>query len=111
MTHAWIKAALTAIAASAALYTPHATAGVHCTEKVTMAILHQNGDIYFQTDNTCSAHWCQINWGTPEKNKNGLAMLLSAKLSERPLTFYWGSLNACSEKNPVYKSPEYVMMY
>jgi hypothetical protein len=104
------RVASAALVATASLHAPLASAGVHCTERISQAILHENGDIYFQTDNTCNGAWCQIKWGTPEKNKNALAMLLSAKLAERPITFYWTGINACSEKNAVYASPGYMML-
>lgn len=85
-----------------------ANAAAMCTEKITKTILHANGQVYFQTDQTCSANWCQINWGAPTNNKNGLAALLSAKLAERPLSFYWPNITSCDEKNVTYASPEYL---
>jgi len=103
-------AAAVVVVATASLHAPLASAGVHCTEKVSLAIYHQNGDVYFQTDNTCSTGWCQINYGTAEKNKTGLAMLLSVKLAERPITFFWSGINSCSEKNVLYASPGYMML-
>ncbi|MDH0867074.1 hypothetical protein [Mitsuaria sp. GD03876] len=111
MKRALIRSTLAALALGATLHAPLAQAGVHCTERVSMAILHSNGGIFFQTDNTCSNGWCQINWGTPEKNKNALAMMLSAKLADRPLTFYWPTLDNCSAKNAVYGSPDYMVLY
>ena len=103
-------AATAAAALTMSLHVSPAQAGVHCTEKITQAILHKNGDVYFQTDNTCNGAWCQINWGTPEKNKNGLAMLLSAKLADRQVTFFWETLATCGEKNGTYASPGYMIL-
>lgn len=110
MKRALTQGLTVAMVLTASLHAPLASAGVHCTEKISQAILHENGDIYFQTDNTCNGAWCQIKWGTPEKNKNALAMLLSAKVADRSITFYWNGLTTCSEKNPVYTSPGYMML-
>ncbi|OWQ87007.1 hypothetical protein CDN99_20145 [Roseateles aquatilis] len=106
-----IQAITATMALTASMYTPMVNAGVHCTEKIRSAILHENGEVYFETDNTCNGAWCQVAWGTSERKKNALAMLLSAKLAERPVTFYWPTLNACSEKNVVYASPGYMVLY
>jgi hypothetical protein len=90
---------------------PCANAGVSCTENVTAAILRSNGHVYFHSDKTCTTDWCQINWGTSERNRNGLAMLLLAKASEKPIYFHWSNLNSCSERNPVYASPDFMSLY
>ncbi len=84
-------------------------AATHCTEAITRAILHAGGGIYFTSDKTCS-NWCQINWGTSEKNKNGYAMLLAAQTSARTITFYWPNVEACTEVNATYASPDYMML-
>lgn len=85
-------------------------AGASCTENITSAILHSNGNVYFLSDKTCNATWCQINWGTDDKNKKALAMLLLAKATNKPVTFYWSNLGSCSEVNPVYSSPAYMSL-
>jgi hypothetical protein len=87
-----------------------AIAGVTCTESVRSAILHSNGNVYFLTDQTCNGAWCQIEWGTSERNKNALAMLLLAKATSKPISFYWSNLGSCSQANPVYTSPAYISM-
>lgn len=88
---------------------PVTHAATHCTEAVTRAILHANGGIYFTSDKTCP-NWCQVNWGTGEKNKNGYAMLLAAQTSARTITFYWTNIAACNEVNATYASPDYMML-
>ena len=85
-------------------------AGVTCNENITSTILHSNGNVYFLSDKTCTTSWCQINWGTDDKNKKGLAMLLLAKATSKPVTFNWPNLNACTEANPVYTSPPYMSL-
>ena len=87
-----------------------AMAGTTCTENIKSAILHSNGNIYFTSDQTCATAWCQINWGTEEKNKKAFAMLLLAKATSKPISFYWSNLNSCTEVNPVYSSPAYMSL-
>jgi hypothetical protein len=99
-----------AIGLMAASISTLSVAGVTCTENIRSAILHSNGNVYFLSDQTCNAAWCQIDWGTSEKNKNALAMLLLAKATSKPISFYWTNLNSCSEANPVYTSPSYMSL-
>lgn len=101
------KAALGVLAASICTL---ATAGVTCTESIASAVLHSNGGVYFLSDKTCTASWCQVNWGTDDKNKKALAMLLLAKATAKPVSFYWPNLNSCSEVNPAYTSPAYMSL-
>ncbi|MBC7489452.1 MAG: hypothetical protein H7240_05135 [Glaciimonas sp.] len=85
-----------------------ANAGVECLERVTRVILHSNGGVYFMVDTTCTTTWCQINWGTAEKNKLAFSMLLTAKVTGKPLKFYWpnGLCQTYSNQTP-YLSPDY----
>lgn len=83
-------------------------AGAHCTEEISSAILHENGNVYFQTNATCP-NWCQIKWSTEEDKNRAYSTLLAARTTDRKLTFYWNNLNACSEINPTYQSPEYMV--
>lgn len=111
MTRSLINTVAAAVTITAACHAPAAIAGVHCTEKIWQPILHENGRIFFQTvGGTCGDSWCEINWGTPEKNKNGLSMLMTAKLTDRAVTFYWGALSSCDQKNATYASPGYMML-
>jgi redox-sensitive bicupin YhaK (pirin superfamily) len=97
------------IAALLIALSPIAKAATHCTETITRAILHLNGNIYFTSDKTCP-NWCQVNWGTSEKNKNAFAMLLAAQTAARSITFYWPSVSECTEVNATYASPDYMML-
>lgn len=87
----------------AALLSLNAHGGVYCNEAVTQVIVHQDGGIYFQTDQTCSHGWCRANWGAA--SRNAYAMLLTAKTTGRRLQMYWDALGACSQKNPAGASP------
>ena len=80
-------------------------ADVWCTENITSLIVHDNGNIYLETDQTCISSWCQISLSTPAANNNAYAMLLSAKMAGKKVTFEWGSLSSCAAQNPVYSSP------
>lgn len=94
-----------------ALAVSQPTIAAVCNEKVTKVITHQDGNIYFQTDKTCSGAWCMINWGTAEKNKQGYAMLITAKTSGASIDFQWPALNNCSLFNSFSASPEFMGMY
>ena len=98
------------LAATACFSASLSHAAASCVENVTMAILHSNGNVYFTTDQTCSTTWCQVDWGTAEKNKNALAALLMAKMGDLSMEFYWPNIQACSDKNAVYSSPAYMML-
>lgn len=87
----------------AALISLNAHGGVYCNESVTQVIVHQDGGVYFQTDQTCSDGWCKANWGAA--SRNAYAMLLTAKTTGRRLQMYWDALGACSQKNPALASP------
>lgn len=87
-----------------------AWSAAECTEKVTRVINHKNNGIYFQTDKTCSSNWCQIAWGTEAANNRGFSVLLTAKTTDKTVTIYWPELSSCDALNPVYKSPEYIIL-
>jgi hypothetical protein len=86
------------------------TASAQCIERITYVILHMNGDVYFRSDKTCTQSWCQIAWGSAEKNKNALAMLMLAKASSRSVEFYWPAIASCETANAAYASPDYMLL-
>jgi hypothetical protein len=100
-----LKLALGLITASACTV---AVAAASCAENIRSVILHANGNVYFLTDKTCNLSWCQINWGSEASNKNALAMLLLAKATSKPVSFYWSNLPSCNDSNPTYGSPDYM---
>ena len=96
----------TALSLSLTMMKAHAVA---CTETVINLIVHSSGNVYFQTNATCG-NWCQINWSTEAANKNGYAMLLTAKTTGKTLTFVWPNLSACNVSNVTYASPDYIIL-
>ena len=80
---------------------------VSCGENVTSVILHSNGNVYFKTDQTCTNNWCQITWTGEGDKDRALSVLLTARATEKKITFYWQNINACSEQNVTYASPGY----
>ncbi len=88
--------------------TTDANANIDCVETVTAVIIHSNGGVFFQTDQTCSGTWCQLAWSDAETLKKGYAMLLQAKALGAPLGFDWASISACSQFNAWAASPMYV---
>ncbi|RTZ24060.1 hypothetical protein [Vibrio penaeicida] len=90
------------------LFTGSSFAGIHCTESISAAILHKNGNVYFTSSKTCKS-WCQIRWTSETDKDRAFSMLLAARTAKTPVTFYWGNLNSCTEKNPTYQSPDYIV--
>ncbi len=88
-----------------------AHASALCTESIVNVILHTNGNIYFMTDKTCSGNWCQLNLkaGDVPTNKNAYAMLLMAKAMSKPINFQWDTVTDCTQQNPVYASPAFMV--
>jgi len=84
---------------------------VSCTETVTAIVLHTNGYVYFTTSQTCVAGWCQLGFSTTDGNKQAYAMLLQAQALNKPLTFQWDNISACTSANALYASPTIVVMY
>lgn len=84
-----------------------ASAGVYCTESLLSVIAHDDGNYYFKSDKTCQSAWCQIAWGPTDgvRNRNGYAMLLTAKASERQVMFFWPNITSCTQANATYASP------
>lgn len=86
-------------------------AGAYCwNENIEQLVIRENGFISFLTDKSCP-FWCTINPAWPENRiKNSYAMLLSAKLSGSPVTFYWqGQVVGCEEV-PLETSPTTIML-
>ncbi|HSI50822.1 MAG TPA: hypothetical protein VLA61_21355 [Ideonella sp.] len=77
-----------------------------CTETVTQVFNHSNGNVYFATDQTCAASWCQLS-GNADFVKRGYAMLTTAQLAGKKITFKWPNIAACTQ-NALYSSPEYM---
>lgn len=84
-------------------------AGIYCVENVDRVIVHSNGGVYFKTDKTCSGGWCQIDWADADRIDRAYSMLLTAKTTGTPLTFYW-LLESCDQINETYSSPGSVQM-
>lgn len=102
----WLLLALPLLGMSQALAQAN---GIYCTENVTTVIVHSNGNVYFQTSQTCNA-WCQLNWSTANLINQGYAALLSAKLSGMAVMLYWPNISSCSAQNVVYASPDSVAL-
>lgn len=83
------------------------SAAASCEEVITSLVMHSNGQVYFKTDKTCTVDWCHLNWGDTDRINRGYAMLLAARSTERPVSFYWAGLSNCSSTNPAYASPDY----
>ncbi|MFL6660262.1 MAG: hypothetical protein ACJ8GW_19405 [Massilia sp.] len=97
------------IAASLMATTGSAFAAAECIETITHVILHENGNIYFNTDKTCSQTWCQLNWNAAA-NKNAYALLLTAQTTGRTVRLYWANLASCNDLQPTYASPNYMTL-
>lgn len=102
MNKAWVLG----LELAAALACGSVSAATECTEVITHVFNHSNGDVYFSTDKTCKAGWCQLN-GNAEFVRRGYAMLLAAQLAGKPVAFWWPQLASCTQ-NATYASPEYM---
>jgi hypothetical protein len=80
-----------------------------CTEHITSVIAHVNGFIYFQSDQTCSVNWCQLNW-TGTTLQNGYAALLSARALGSSVNLAWPNIATCTTQNATWASPDYVQI-
>ena len=95
-----------ALALALAISCGSVNAATECKETVTQVFNHSNGDVYFSTDKTCKAGWCQLS-GNAEFVKRGYAMLLTAQLAGKQVAFWWPQLASCTQ-NATYASPEYM---
>jgi hypothetical protein len=84
-------------------------ADIACTEHITSVIAHVDGFIYFQSDQTCSGVWCQLNW-TGTTLQNGYAALLSARALGSSVTLAWPNIATCTTQNALFASPDYVQI-
>lgn len=84
-------------------------AAIYCVENVTRVIVHGNGNVYFQTDKTCSGGWCQLDWAESERINRAYSLLLAARTTNTELIFNW-QLENCGQVNETYSSPGSVQM-
>jgi hypothetical protein len=88
-----------------------ANAGEYCWNETVQYVILNGGDIYFTTNKSCPS-WCKVDpaW-TEEQRKRAYAMLLSAKLAEKPLTLYWTEhATSCAGAVPAYSIPIVVLL-
>lgn len=84
-------------------------AAAGCVETVTEVITHANGNVYFNTNQTCRA-WCQVNWSA-EAAKKAYALLLQAKATSAPVLFQWHAIASCAASaNASANSPDYMVL-
>ena len=91
------------------------SAGINCSDKITSVIAHSNGNIYFNTENVCSAHWCvlgQEKWNTSDKLKSGLSTLLSANAQKREVIIEWDAsvVPSCDTVLSEYATPGFILI-
>jgi len=99
-----------AILSAGILFISSQAYAVNCAEKVTNVIAHSNGQIYFQTDTTCAANWCQLYWSDAKMIDRAYAALLTALTTDKTVVFEWNSLTSCTSQNQVYAVPGYVAL-
>lgn len=69
-----------------------------CSEKISSVILHENGEVYFKTSSTCTDTWCHINWSTTDAKNRACSSMLTARTTDRPMTFTGLTLTAAQTK-------------
>ncbi len=69
-------------------FSSFAGAGEYCWSEGVAAVVVQGDEIYFTTNKSCPG-WCRVNpnWSV-EAKKRAYAMLLTAKATDKPLSFY-----------------------
>jgi hypothetical protein len=92
------------------MFSVAAHAYIGCTETVTNIIMHSDGAVYFQTDQTCGATWCSLSWSSADMINKAYAMLLSAQAQSKKITFAWSNLPNCSTGNALYASPDFLII-
>lgn len=105
-----VKAGNTAVIATlvaSCLLGSRAAQAVTCSEQVTYLILHENGSIFFETNQTCP-NWCELNFATAEQDDNGYAMLMAAKTQGISVDFDWPNISSCTAVNATYASPDFM---
>lgn len=87
---------------------------INCTEKITSITSHNNGNIYFNTNKVCKTHWCILGsqlWDTPDKLKNGLAVLLTAKTTASDVQIEWdATVTDCTTEITQYATPIFILL-
>lgn len=84
---------------------------ITCTEHVAQVIVHQDGNVYFMTDQTCTSNgWCMLSWSSASAMNQAYAMMLTAVAQGVPLVFAWGNITNCNALNQLYASPLYIVM-
>lgn len=85
-------------------------AAVSCKETITKVIVHENGNVYFTTDQTCSGSqiWCQIDYSDPDQVSRAYSMLLTANTARKNVWFQWPDISSCTEINATHASPDYI---
>ena len=92
------------------MFSATAQAYIACTETVTNIIMHSDGIVYFQTDQTCGATWCSLSGSSADMINKAYAMLLSAQAQGKKVTFAWENLPNCSTGNALYASPDFMTL-
>ncbi len=86
-----------------------APAGVHCHEKITTLIYHDNGNVYFTTPAVCK-NWCQIGAAGEDARNRAFSLMLAAKTSDKRVNIYWRGHPSCSTVIATYAKPEYIVL-
>lgn len=104
-----LKKIMLQISVTALAFYSQVAGAVACYEKVTAVISHSSGKIFFKTDKTCPEAWCEVS-GNSDYVKQSYAMLLLANSTNRTVLFAWNNLPSCSDKNPVYSVPDFLVV-
>ncbi|AJP70587.1 hypothetical protein [Sphingomonas hengshuiensis] len=83
-----------------------ANAGYWCDEKVTAAIVHQDGTVYFMSEKSCLA-WCAISpaWAQPQIDR-AYSTLITAISQNKPITMFWTNASTPCAQVAMYSNPE-----
>jgi hypothetical protein len=83
----------------------------YCWSETVTSVILQGGTIYFTTNKTCPS-WCAVDpaW-SGDQRKEAYAMLMAARLAEKPLTFFWAEHGtSCAGTLPVSSKPQAIIL-
>jgi len=67
-----------------------------CSEHVKRIHIHQNGNIYFNTDTVCAGSWCLIDWEDQNQVNRAYSAMLAAVATNSEMTFVWSADDVAS---------------
>lgn len=75
-----------------------------CSEQIKRIHIHQNGNIYFNTDTVCTGNWCLIDWEDQNQVNRAYSAMLAAVATDSKMHFVWAASDVASCDTPISES-------